>query len=97
MKKVTMKVAGEAISLKGPEAAKVTVETTEKQIFSRTVQHARGGTQDPLSEDELFVKFQRCAEYVLKGRRIDAIKEAVLGIESLTNISELARLLATEG
>jgi 2-methylcitrate dehydratase PrpD len=97
MKKVTMKVAGEAISLEGPEAAKVTVETTEKQIFSRTVQHARGGTQDPLSEDELFVKFQRCAEYVLKGRRIDAIKEAVLGIESLTNISELARLLATEG
>ena len=48
MKKVTMKVASDVsvgergFSLEGPEAARVTIETKDKQILSKTVQHAKG-------------------------------------------------------
>lgn len=99
MKKVTMTVApnvsngGQSFPLEGPEAARVIIETKGRQIFSKTVQHAKGGTENPLSWDELVNKFQHCVEPFFAGQEIDQIKEAVFGIESLTHVIELVRLL----
>jgi 2-methylcitrate dehydratase PrpD len=102
MKKVTMKAApnpsGEqGFSLEGPEAARVTVETRDKGVFTKTVQHAKGGTQNPLSWDEIVHKFRRCVESILTDDRMDQIEEAVTGIETLRNVIELSRLLETRG
>jgi 2-methylcitrate dehydratase PrpD len=99
MKKVTMKVASDfsvgrrGFSLEGPEAARVIIERKDKQILSKTVQHARGGTQDPLSWDDLVNKFRQCTVSILPGSVIDQIIKTVLKIESLTNISEWMKLL----
>ncbi len=96
MKKVRLLVADESTNLKGPEAANVVIETETKQFFSKTVQYAKGAPQNPLGEDKLAEKFRRCAERAFRSRRIDAIKEAVLNVESLTSIQDLAKLLAAE-
>lgn len=99
MKKVSMKVSpthstGEqGVFLKGPEAARVTIETDGKEVFSETVQYARGGIQDPLSWDDLVDKFRHCASSILEGSTIDQIVERVLRIESLNHASELVKLL----
>jgi 2-methylcitrate dehydratase PrpD len=99
MKKVTMKVVpncsiGEkGFSLEGPEASRVIIETRGKKLLSKTVQHAKGGTQNPLSLDEIYDKFCRCTESIIPDQKIDQIKRAVFGIESFTHAGELVGLL----
>jgi 2-methylcitrate dehydratase PrpD len=96
---VTMKVASDfsvgerGFSLEGPEAARVIIERKDKQILSKTVQHAKGGTQDPLSWDDLVNKFRQCTVPILTNSVIDQIIKTVLKIESLTNVSEWMKLL----
>ena len=102
MKKVTMKVApnvsngGQDFSLEGPEAARVSIETNDKQVFFKTVQHAKGGTQDPLSWDEIVKKFEYCAGYVLTEPRLDRVVKAILRMESIHDVSEFVELLQIE-
>jgi 2-methylcitrate dehydratase PrpD len=99
MEKVTMVIAPnnsvgkEGFSLDGPEAARVIIRTKDEKILSKTVQHAKGGTQNPLSWDEIYDKFCRCTESIIPDQKSDQIKKAVFGIESFTHASELVGLL----
>jgi 2-methylcitrate dehydratase PrpD len=99
MKRITMKVvsdvstAEQGISFSGLEAARVTIETRHKHIFSRTIQHAKGGTENPLSWDDLVKKFRDCTETIFTSLIIDQIIESVLNIDSLPSVRDLGRVL----
>jgi 2-methylcitrate dehydratase PrpD len=57
--------------------------------------HTRGGPENPLSEDELGLKFRLNAEPVVGAARTEETIAAVAGLTQLDDASELMKLLAT--
>lgn len=58
-----------------PEAAEVTIELANGQLFSRTVLAARGMPSDPLSDTQLHSKFIGCAVELVPNSVADSIHE----------------------
>jgi 2-methylcitrate dehydratase PrpD len=81
-------------NLKKTDAAgrpcRVTVRTKDGRTFSREAQHAKGGPEFPMKEEELRGKFTECAHQALSA---DATERALAQIEALERLSDV-RLLA---
>lgn len=60
------------------------------------VNFPKGGAKFPLSNEEIVQKYDRLAALVMKPARAAALKDMVLGLESLKDISELSRVLSTD-
>jgi 2-methylcitrate dehydratase PrpD len=61
---------------------------------SAFVDHPRGGIQSPLSDAEVVEKFRALTTPLLGSERTRAVEAAVLGLEDLRHIDDLAGLLA---
>ena len=61
--------------------ADVVVTLKSGQRFESGLVHARGGTERPMSENEIIAKFHEFADPVLGQQRADALCEAVLGLD----------------
>jgi hypothetical protein len=61
------------------------------------VVHAKGQPQNPLTDDELDVKFRDCARRVLPGERVESVLTAVRKLETVPDVGAMARLLGTNG
>jgi aconitate decarboxylase len=60
------------------------------------VKFPKGGAKFPLSNEEIVRKYDRLAALVMKSGHSAALKDMVLGLESLKDIGELSRLLSTD-
>ena len=84
-------------SLKKTDAAgrpcRVTVRTKNGQVYSREAQHAKGGPEFPLTEDELREKFTECARQVLDESATRRALETIETLEAQEDIRSLCRLL----
>ena len=86
-------VAGGAHEGHGVWSAEVLVECAGKQHVVST-QPYKGSTRNPFTWDEACEKFRRFTRSVLPARRPAAIIEAVGGLETAGDVSEIARLVA---
>jgi 2-methylcitrate dehydratase PrpD len=72
---------------------RVTVRTKDGQVYSREAQHAKGGPELPLTEDELRGKFTECARQVLDEGATRRALETIETLETQEDIRPLFRLL----
>jgi 2-methylcitrate dehydratase PrpD len=72
---------------------RVTVRTKDGQIYSREAQHAKGGPEFPMTEDELRGKFTECARQALDERSTRRALETIESLETLEDIRPLCQLL----
>jgi 2-methylcitrate dehydratase PrpD len=74
----------------------VSIATRDGRVVEGSASHRRGSQFEPVGRDEIAQKF-RLLTKPLAGVNGDALLDCVLGLEQLTDIEELARLLRTEG
>ncbi len=60
------------------------------------VKFPKGGPKFPLSNEEIVQKYDRLAALVMKPGHAAALKDMVLGLESVKDIGELSRVLSTD-
>ena len=77
----------------GREPAKVIVHTKDGRALEAFKQHARGVLQNPLTEDEMWVKFDDCVDGIAMSGRAADIQASLKAFEALDHVGELMRLL----
>jgi len=76
----------------GREPAHVTVRTTDGRSFDLFQQYAKGVLQNPLTEDEMWAKFDDCVTGVLEDS--SALKACLNRFEKLDDMGELMNLMS---
>ena len=69
------------------------IETTDGRTFTKTVDHAKGSPENPMSDDELIAKFRANAGGVMDADRQDAVIAATLAFDELSDVGEYMKLL----
>jgi 2-methylcitrate dehydratase len=72
---------------------RVTVRAKNGQVYCREAQHAKGGPEFPMTEDELKAKFTECARQVLDDSATEQALETIRHLETLEDVRPLCRLL----
>jgi 2-methylcitrate dehydratase PrpD len=75
------------------EGAGIEVETVDGRRLSSSVPFSKGLPENPMSPEEVEEKFRYLVDPVMPEGTSDAIIAAVAGVEKITNIDELVRLL----
>jgi 2-methylcitrate dehydratase PrpD len=73
----------------GGRPCRVTIRLKNGQSYSREAQHAKGGPEFPMTEEELKEKFSECARQAL---RPDAVQRALVHIEGLERLDDVRTL-----
>lgn len=76
--------------------SEVTITLTDGRRVQRRVSQAKGQPKNPLTASELDTKFRDCARRVLSPERVGSILAAVQALETLPDVSALARLLRSD-
>jgi 2-methylcitrate dehydratase PrpD len=77
----------------GGRPCRVTIRLKNGETYSREAQHAKGGPEFPMTEDELRGKFTECAREVLNENEAKSVLENIEGLEKLQSIRPLCELL----
>ena len=97
--KVTMTMAPVSAPLptatNGREPAETRIRLKDGRTFAKFMQHAKGVLQNPLTEDEMWAKFDDCLAGVADKGRIAAIRAALENFETLDDVGALMALLGT--
>ena len=75
------------------QPAEVTITTMDGRALTRRVDYAKGDPLDPLRDDELIAKFRSQAGLWFDTARQDAIIDATMNLEGITDIGDYMRLL----
>jgi len=78
------------------QCARVTITTADGKKFSQQVDVPKGDPRDPMSLDELAVKFDALAEPVLSGGRRAELREAVFALDKLDEVGTLMALTVAD-
>jgi aconitate decarboxylase len=87
----------DAITAKGSKfrhMVHVEVHLKDGTRMERTVQAGRGNEKDFATEADIVEKFEKLATHVLPRKQVEKIRDWMLNLETQTDASELARLLA---
>jgi 2-methylcitrate dehydratase PrpD len=85
-------VVDESIPEKG-EYCPIAIELKDGNKFQYTATIPKGHARNPLAEDEVFEKFRDNVKEMVPPKRAEEIITCVLGLETVSNVKELARLL----
>lgn len=77
----------------GGRPCRVTVRLKNGQVLCREVQHAKGGPEFPMTEDELKGKFTECAREALSAEAADRALALIDGLEKVDNVRTLTEIL----
>ncbi len=82
-------------SFPGPERfqAQITVELHDGTVYGEVDAHNRGSAANPMSLEELTVKFDENAAQLLTPAQRKALVQAVLGLDGLADAAQLVRLV----
>jgi 2-methylcitrate dehydratase PrpD len=72
----------------------LTVTTDDGTVHHTRIEQPHGAPSDPVTNDELVAKFHALADRVTGSARARAIERAVLALDDLSDVAELADLLA---
>jgi len=78
----------------GGRPCRVTIRLKNGQTHTREVQHAKGGPEAPMTEDELRGKFAECARQTIGDGAAQRALEFIERLETLENVAPLCQLLA---
>lgn len=77
----------------GREPAKVIVKTKDGRIFESYNQRARGVLQNPLSDNEMWEKFDDCVDGIMDSGLAARVRSCLETFEALENVGDMMRLL----
>ena len=77
--------------------ARVTIITKSGQRYTSQTDVAKGGPEDPLTDDEIIAKFRANTEGILSHECVDEIINTTWRFESLKGVSDYMALLVTPG
>jgi 2-methylcitrate dehydratase PrpD len=72
----------------------LTITRSDGTVVDNRIVQPHGGPADPVSNDEVIAKYRSLVGPLMPTSRLDAIQRTVLGIDELTDIRDLASLLA---
>jgi 2-methylcitrate dehydratase PrpD len=75
-------------------ATELSIRLNNGTVLDKRIAQPRGGPADPVTNEDLIDKYRALAGPLMPSSRLDAIQQAVLDIDHLTDICELAELLA---
>jgi 2-methylcitrate dehydratase PrpD len=73
--------------------ASVTVKTKDGKVYYSRVDYPKGDPENPVTDEELLEKFNLLASRTISQKQAQRISDAVLDLEKMENVSELAGLL----
>ncbi len=73
--------------------SRVTIKLKNGEEIRKTCSHSKGYPEDPVSWEELMVKYQECTERVFAQSQIEETAQMIRGIDTLDNVRELAKAL----
>lgn len=77
----------------GREPAKVSIRTKDGRTFETFVQYAKGVLQNPLTEDEMWAKFDDCVAGIMDAGKTAEVRARLETFETLDDVGHLMRLL----
>ena len=87
----------EAITARGAKyrhMVRVRVVLKDGAILECTKEYARGSERNFSSADDIVEKFEKLASHAFDRPRVEALRDAMLGLDKLENARTVARLLA---
>lgn len=78
------------------QPSRVTITTTAGRSFSKRVDVPKGDPRDPMTEDEIAVKFDALGRDVVGPQRCRQIRELVMGLEREPGVDRLLRLMTVD-
>jgi 2-methylcitrate dehydratase PrpD len=75
-------------------ATDLTITLDDGTVLEKRIVQPHGGPSDPVTNEDIIAKYRSLVGPLMPAPRLDAIQQAVLGIDELTDIRELAELLA---
>ncbi|MFJ4657357.1 MmgE/PrpD family protein [Nocardia sp. NPDC088792] len=75
-------------------ATVLTITLDDGTVFTKRIAQPHGGPSDPVTDDDIIAKYRALAGPLVETSRLDAIQRAVLGLDELADVRELADLLA---
>lgn len=73
--------------------SRVTIKLKSGEEIRKTCSHSKGYPEDPVSWDELMIKYQECTERAFAKSQIEETAQMIRGIDTLGNVRELAKAL----
>ena len=73
---------------------RVEVHLKDGKKMERTVEAGRGNENNFASETEVVEKFEKLAVHVLPRPQVEQLRDAMLGLETLKDAAQIARLMA---
>jgi 2-methylcitrate dehydratase len=74
------------------QPSQVTMTTTDGRSFTKRVDVPKGDPRDPMTEEEVGVKFRALGRDVLGGSACDRLADAILSLDTLRTVRELTAL-----
>ena len=81
----------------GTKRAIATITTDDGRSFERTVDHAKGSPENPMTDDELIAKFRANASGVMDKAAQDRVIATTLEFEKQTDLASYMKLLTVAG
>lgn len=83
-------------AINGREPAETRITLNDGRTLSKFLKHPKGVLQNPLSENEMWSKFNDCVSNVFDANRIAEIKKMLEEFEDIQDIRAFTSLLTTE-
>lgn len=74
------------------QPSRVTITTTDGKSFSKRVDVPKGDPRDPMTAEEIGVKFHALGDSIIGKGKCDALAKAVLAMENIANVRELVAM-----
>mgnify|MGYP000395088848 CR=1 FL=1 len=75
----------------------VIIRTKDGNTYTQRVDYAKGGTQNPLTDDELLEKFMQCSEKSISEERALYIRDAVFKLDEMPDLTGLVGYMSSTG
>jgi 2-methylcitrate dehydratase PrpD len=75
-------------------ATDLTISLADGTVLNKRIVQPHGGPSDPVTNDDLIAKYRSLVRLLMPTPRLDAIQQAVLTLDELADVRELAALLA---
>jgi len=73
------------------------VKTKKGDVFKERVDTAKGSIKYPMTTEEVFEKYHTLAGKVLnRSKDVDRLQDAILSLQDMKNVNDLARILCVE-
>jgi len=84
-----------ATAINGREPAETRITLNDGKTLSKFLKHPKGVLQNPLSDTEMWAKFNDCASNVIDAGQLTKVRNMLEGFEDISDIRDFTSLLTT--